>query len=214
MPPAASTIPILSGPRRTTSRILRAIEHRFIEIIRRHVAGDRHALGFSNPDGSFMDRESIMAKVHTMTEAWVREHRSKSLSEVVALGAGARAATLTLRTRRRTVGGRQRWRHPGRQRRPRADALELGEGRARRLARRPQRHDREMRFVLGQVLRVRMTVVGASARSTLSAQIRCAQSSIAAYTMSFNCPRKSNVVLGISCVMKMHSRSSFQSTQK
>lgn len=75
---------------------LAGIEHRFIDIIRRHSAGDRHALGFSNPDGTFMTRDEIMARVHSMTEAWVREHRSKSLSEVVALGQSARAATLAL----------------------------------------------------------------------------------------------------------------------
>ena len=75
---------------------LAGIEHRFIDIIRRHVEGDPQAFGFSNPDGTFMAREDIMAKVHTMTEAWVREHRSKSMSEVVALGQDARAATLGL----------------------------------------------------------------------------------------------------------------------
>jgi hypothetical protein len=75
---------------------LAGIEYRFIDIIRRHMDGDRHALGFSNPDGTFMDRDAIMKKVHSMTEAWVREHRSKSLSEVLALGEAARAATLTL----------------------------------------------------------------------------------------------------------------------
>lgn len=75
---------------------LAGIEHRFIDIIRRHVAGDRHALGFSNADGSFKTRDEIMAMVHLMTEAWVREHRSKSVSEVIALGQQARAATLTL----------------------------------------------------------------------------------------------------------------------
>lgn len=75
---------------------LAGIEHRFIDIIRRHVEGDPHALGFSNKDGTFMTRDEIMAKVHTMTEAWVREHRAKSLPEVIALGEQARAATFTL----------------------------------------------------------------------------------------------------------------------
>ena len=75
---------------------LAGIEHRFIDIIRRHVEGDPQALGFSNPDGTLMARDEIMARVHTMTEAGVREHRSKSISEVIALAQDARAGTLAL----------------------------------------------------------------------------------------------------------------------
>jgi hypothetical protein len=75
---------------------LSGIEHRFIDIIRRHTSGDPGALGFSNKDGTFKTRDEIMIMVHTMTEAWVREHRPKSVSDVVALGQQARAATLTL----------------------------------------------------------------------------------------------------------------------
>jgi len=37
-----------------------------------------------------------MKNVHTMTEAWVLEHREKTLSEVVALGQYVRADTLAL----------------------------------------------------------------------------------------------------------------------
>ena len=40
------------------------------------------------------------------------------------------------------------------------------------------------------------------------------QSTIDEYTMFFNCPRKLNVADGISCVMKITTRSSFWSTQK
>jgi hypothetical protein len=40
--------------------------------------------------------EQVMAYVHEMTERWVVEHRRKSLSEVIALGQGARAETLAL----------------------------------------------------------------------------------------------------------------------
>jgi uncharacterized damage-inducible protein DinB len=75
---------------------LAGIEHHFIDMIRRHVEGDPHSLGFTNKDGTFMTRDEIMARVHTMTEAWVREHRLKSVSEVIALGQSARAATLAL----------------------------------------------------------------------------------------------------------------------
>ena len=37
-----------------------------------------------------------MASVHEMTESWTDEHRTKTLSEVVALGQKARAETLAL----------------------------------------------------------------------------------------------------------------------
>jgi hypothetical protein len=49
-----------------------------------------------NADGQSRTREQIMASVHEMTETWVREHRDKSLSEVVALGQSVRAETLAL----------------------------------------------------------------------------------------------------------------------
>lgn len=75
---------------------LAGIEHRFIDMIRRHLAGDPNPLGFTTNDGAPMTRDQIMARVHEMTEAWVREHRAKSLPEVIALGQGARAATLVL----------------------------------------------------------------------------------------------------------------------
>lgn len=75
---------------------LAGIEHRFIDMIRKHFEGDRHPLGFVSKDGAPLTRDQIMAKVHQMTEAWVSQHREKSLSEVIALGQQARAATLTL----------------------------------------------------------------------------------------------------------------------
>jgi len=50
----------------------------------------------TDADGQPRTRDQIMAVVHEMTEAWVREHRGKSLSEVVALGQAGRAETLAL----------------------------------------------------------------------------------------------------------------------
>jgi hypothetical protein len=73
------------------------IELNFNAMIRRHLAGDRNPVGLrSKEDGSTRTMEEIMAIVHEMTERWVREHRSKSLSEVVAVGQRVRADTLAL----------------------------------------------------------------------------------------------------------------------
>ena len=76
---------------------LTGIERNFNRMIRRHLAGDQNPVGLmSGPDGAPRSREQIMAIVHEMTESWVREHRGKSFSEVVALGQQARAETLAL----------------------------------------------------------------------------------------------------------------------
>lgn len=76
---------------------LAGIEAAFNNIIRRHIAGDPNPIGFAkNPDGSRPPMEEIMARVHAMNEAWVGEHRDKSLSEIVALGQKVRAETLAL----------------------------------------------------------------------------------------------------------------------
>lgn len=76
---------------------LAGIETNFVRMIRRHLAGDPNPVALrTNPDGSERTMEEIMATVHKMTEEWVAEHRAKSLSEVVALGQTARAATLAL----------------------------------------------------------------------------------------------------------------------
>src|SRR5439155_12583972 len=59
--------------------------------------GDADPVGLlTNGDGSQRTREEVMKNVHTMTEAWVLEHREKTLSEVVALGQYVRADTLAL----------------------------------------------------------------------------------------------------------------------
>jgi hypothetical protein len=76
---------------------LAGIEKNFNAMVRRHFAGDSNPVGLATgPDGQPRTREQIMASVHQMTEAWVREHRPKSLSEVVALGQSIRADTLAL----------------------------------------------------------------------------------------------------------------------
>ena len=76
---------------------LAGIEENFVAMIRRHLAGNPNPVALrTNPDGSDRTMEQIMATVHEMTERWVVEHRAKSLSEVVALGQGARSGTLAL----------------------------------------------------------------------------------------------------------------------
>ena len=76
---------------------LAGIEKNFVLMIRRHLAGNPNPVALrSNPDGTERTMEEIMATVHEMTERWVVEHRTKSLSEAVALGQQARSETLAL----------------------------------------------------------------------------------------------------------------------
>ncbi len=76
---------------------LAGIEKSFNRMVRRHLAGDANPVGLSTgADGAPRPREEVMAAVHAMTEAWVRTHCDKSLSEVVALGQQVRAETLNL----------------------------------------------------------------------------------------------------------------------
>jgi hypothetical protein len=76
---------------------LSGIEKNFNRMIRRHFSGDKNPVGLTTDDsGAPRSREAIMAGVHEMTESWVRMHRERSLSEVVALGQQVRAETLAL----------------------------------------------------------------------------------------------------------------------
>src|SRR4029077_7941065 len=50
----------------------------------------------TDADGQPRTRDQISASVHKMTEAWVLEHRGRSLSEVVGVGQAVRAETLGL----------------------------------------------------------------------------------------------------------------------
>ena len=76
---------------------LALIERNFAAMIRKHIAGDANPVGLRVDDnGVARSREQIMASVHAMTEEWQMTHHGKSLSEVVVLGASARAVTLQL----------------------------------------------------------------------------------------------------------------------
>ena len=76
---------------------LALIERNFAAMIRKHIAGDANPVGLRVDDnGVARSTEQIMASVHAMTEEWQMTHHGKSLSEVVALGASARAVTLQL----------------------------------------------------------------------------------------------------------------------
>jgi len=76
---------------------LAGIEHIFNGIIRRYLAGDPDPIRLpKGPDGNLLPREQIMPGVHAMNETWVKEHREKTLSEVVALGQKIRSETLGL----------------------------------------------------------------------------------------------------------------------
>ena len=76
---------------------LAGIERNFNRMIRRHLAGDANPVSLATgADGAPRTREEVMAAVHDMNEEWIRGHRAKSLSEVVALGQQVRAETLAL----------------------------------------------------------------------------------------------------------------------
>lgn len=76
---------------------LALIERNFASMIRKHIGGAKNPVGLTHDDsGAPRTRDQIMASVHAMTEEWQLEHHGKSLDEVVALGASARAITLQL----------------------------------------------------------------------------------------------------------------------
>ena len=76
---------------------LALIERNFVAMVRRHVAGDANPVGLANDAGGrTRTRAEVMAYVHNLTEEWQREHAGKTLSEVAALTAAARAETLRL----------------------------------------------------------------------------------------------------------------------
>ena len=76
---------------------LALIERNFAAMIRRHIGGHANPVGLTSDDaGVPRTRDQIMASVHAMTEEWQVQHHGKSLHEVVALGASARAVSLEL----------------------------------------------------------------------------------------------------------------------
>jgi hypothetical protein len=76
---------------------LSLIEHNFVRMVRRHIAGDGNPVGLLKDDsGRERSREEIMAGVHAMTEDWQQQHHGKSLADIIALGQASRAETLKL----------------------------------------------------------------------------------------------------------------------
>lgn len=76
---------------------LALIERNFAAMIRSHFAGGSNPVGLlEDNDGHTRTREDIMKLVHAMTEEWQRKHHNDSFSDVVALTADARGATLQL----------------------------------------------------------------------------------------------------------------------
>lgn len=76
---------------------LALIEGSFNAMVKRHLAGNANPVGLLNDDlGEPRTRDQIMAIVHAQTEAWQVAHHDDSFSEVVALTASARGATLQL----------------------------------------------------------------------------------------------------------------------
>ena len=73
------------------------VERNFNAMVKRHFSGSANPVGFMiDAEGTPRTRDEIMVDIHADTEKWRREHRDKSLSEVVALTAAARGATLQL----------------------------------------------------------------------------------------------------------------------
>jgi hypothetical protein len=76
---------------------LALIERNFVAMVRRHIEGGANPVGLLEDDrGQTRTRDDIMKIVHAMTEEWQHKHHDDTLSDVVALTAGARAATLQL----------------------------------------------------------------------------------------------------------------------
>jgi hypothetical protein len=76
---------------------LALIERNFAAMIRRHFAGGSNPVGLLEDDhGQTRNRDDIMKMVHAMTEEWQHKHHDDTFSDVVALTADARGATLQL----------------------------------------------------------------------------------------------------------------------
>jgi hypothetical protein len=73
------------------------VERNFNAMVRRHFSGAANPVGLLNDDeGQPRARAEIMKLVHAQTEAWQRDHHGDTFSEVVALTAAQRGATLQL----------------------------------------------------------------------------------------------------------------------
>ncbi len=76
---------------------LALVEHDFNAMVRRHVAGAPNPVGLiTGDDGQPRALDEIMKIVHARTEQWQVAHHGKTFSEVLALTAAARGATLQL----------------------------------------------------------------------------------------------------------------------
>jgi hypothetical protein len=76
---------------------LALIEEDFVQMIRRQLAGHANPVGLlADDEGAERTRDQIMAIVNAKNEAFEHEHRGESLSQIVALTADARSATLHL----------------------------------------------------------------------------------------------------------------------
>jgi hypothetical protein len=76
---------------------LALVEGNFNAMVKRHFDGNPNPVGFIVDDqGNPRTRDEIMADVHADTERWQVAHHDESFSEVVALTAAARGATLRL----------------------------------------------------------------------------------------------------------------------
>jgi hypothetical protein len=76
---------------------LALVERDFNAMVQRHFAGASNPVGLMEDDqGQARSREAIMKIVHARTEEWQRAHHDDTFSEVVALTAAARGATLVL----------------------------------------------------------------------------------------------------------------------
>ena len=76
---------------------LALVERNFVEMIRRHVAGQQNPVGLlTDEKGANRTREQIAAIVHASTDRYQRDHHNDSFSTAVALTGDARSATLHL----------------------------------------------------------------------------------------------------------------------
>jgi hypothetical protein len=73
------------------------VERNFNAMVKRHFGGSPNPVGFMlDAEGKPRTRDEIMADVHADTEKWQIAHHDMSFSEVVALTAATRGATLQL----------------------------------------------------------------------------------------------------------------------
>lgn len=76
---------------------LALVENDWVDIIRRHLAGDPEPVPFFiDASGRRRSMAAVLEAVHAFTEGWAQEHRNVTLSEAVAITEAARGRTLQL----------------------------------------------------------------------------------------------------------------------